>query len=356
MKPLLLLIQVPPPLHGQSLANMGFIELLERNKINYIVRRTNSKLNGFLNILSRAFVLLFNILYVVFRRHSYSNVYISLGANSGKWESTIYTVVASKLGKEVYVHHHTFSHIKSAQKAIHVINKYIARKGVHIFNCNDMSTQFCSTYNFPVNRCTYLSNLSIVNSRNFSNDTNAFQAKEQVVFGHLSNLTFEKGLKIVIETFKECYKSGLADKLIIAGPCKGERESKYLNEQININENIIYLGSVFDDKKEAFYKSISIFLFPSRYHNETQGIVNIEALSFGKLCFAFKQCCIEKTIGDAGLTLDRTSNFTLELANYIRSNRKFINSISSYEKAISQYNKLRIDAKKSEINFISLLK
>ena len=171
MKPLLLLIQVPPPLHGQSLANMGFIELLERNKINYIVRRTNSKLNGFLNILSRAFVLLFNILYVVFRRHSYSNVYISLGANSGKWESTIYTVVASKLGKKVYVHHHTFSHIKSAQKAIHVINKYIARKGVHIFNCNDMSTQFCSTYNFPVNRCTYLSNLSIVNSRNFSNDT-----------------------------------------------------------------------------------------------------------------------------------------------------------------------------------------
>ncbi|MDA9017987.1 glycosyltransferase family 4 protein [bacterium] len=57
-----------------------------------------------------------------------------------------------------------------------------------------------------------------------------------------------------------------------------------LNQKINdlkLQNCVSYLGKKYSHEKHKIFQSSDIFVFPTFYHNETFGIVNIEAMMFG---------------------------------------------------------------------------
>lgn len=65
-----------------------------------------------------------------------------------------------------------------------------------------------------------------------------------------------------------------------SGPL-GEKFRKYIEEN-NLKEKVILLGRVTSEDVESFYQACDIYLFPSVMQSEAFGIVQLEAMRYGK--------------------------------------------------------------------------
>ena len=70
------------------------------------------------------------------------------------------------------------------------------------------------------------------------------------------------------------------------------------------NGCVFYDGPVYDRRKESFYDSIDVLVFPSRYANEAEPVVVIEALGAGAPVAAARGCVPSLIDGESGLLLD----------------------------------------------------
>ncbi|MFZ5652791.1 MAG: glycosyltransferase, partial [Pseudomonadota bacterium] len=71
-----------------------------------------------------------------------------------------------------------------------------------------------------------------------------------------------------------------------------------------------YVGPQYGAAKDAFYAGIDALVFPTRYENETEGIVNHEAMSRGIPVIAYGRGCIPEIVGaDCGLVIDPAEPF-----------------------------------------------
>ena len=309
--------QEPPPVNGQSVANVGFRKLFESNGIQVSHLSTSSKTNVVRRkkISYRLISLFHNCLEIIRSGTAADFFYISLAANLGKIESLIYVCLISIIKKDVLVHHHTYSHIKYKSFPLICINSIIRNRGYHIFNCEGMKREYCDKYDFPMEKCFSFPNMLIMGGLPTFKRLN--KKVDNVVLGHMSNLSFDKGLSVVVDSFIEAKNTGLADKLILAGPFGSENEEKYIKDVLSKESSIDYIGPVYGEDKSKFFRDLTIFLFPSVYKNETQGIVNIESICNSVPVIAYNQCCIAETIGSAGSCINRNEDFSAHLQDIL---------------------------------------
>jgi len=108
-----------------------------------------------------------------------------------------------------------------------------------------------------------------------------------LVVGYLCNICEEKGIDDVlslVERFKE------EDVLFkVAGPVSDELIRKRIMGVVGRFDNIDYIGPVYGDRKELFYKSLDLFVFPTKYANEASPLVLIEAVSKGVPFIAYNR-------------------------------------------------------------------
>ena len=98
--------------------------------------------------------------------------------------------------------------------------------------------------------------------------------------------------------------------LMLAGPATDDRSSALLCEARNkIGPRLTEYGAVYGIEKEAFFDSIDLFVFPTRYANEAEPLVVFEALSRGVPVIAFGRGCITEQIEDAGLVIKPNEDF-----------------------------------------------
>jgi glycosyltransferase involved in cell wall biosynthesis len=97
---------------------------------------------------------------------------------------------------------------------------------------------------------------------------------------YIGGLRKIKGVDVLISSIplvKELYPHV---KLIIAGNGALIDELKCLTNNLSLDGNIQFVGTIYDDKKYSYIKSSRIVIVPSRY--ETFGIVLLEAMACGK--------------------------------------------------------------------------
>lgn len=107
--------------------------------------------------------------------------------------------------------------------------------------------------------------------------------KEEVVVGHLANLSWDKGSTDLLQAAELLWKKGSAFRLILAGP-RMPSFSRELEKSLFKNQ-VILPGVLTEKEKRDFFASLDLFALPSR--SDSFGIVLLEAWANGIPCVVY---------------------------------------------------------------------
>ena len=142
-----------------------------------------------------------------------------------------------------------------------------------------------------------------------------------MVIGTLSNLTIEKGVGEVIDTFAELIRRGLNVRLVLAGPAASKEAGTRIRDAVaRFGDRMDVRGPVYGDDKERFLSEIDLFLFPTRYRNESWGIVLNEALMAGVPVCTYRRGCTAYLVGtNGGMVVTDDGKFVASVSDQIES-------------------------------------
>lgn len=101
-------------------------------------------------------------------------------------------------------------------------------------------------------------------------------SEEQIVL-FVGRLAYYKGLSYLIEAMEE-----VEAKLLIAGEGDLREELKEQVSSLGLEEKITFLGRVSDEELKHLYQHCDLFVLPSVKPSEAFGIVQMEAMAYGK--------------------------------------------------------------------------
>ena len=99
----------------------------------------------------------------------------------------------------------------------------------------------------------------------------------------LSNLIISKGVLVLLDALKILKDKGYSFVCDFVGGETAELSATDFNREVQkrgLNDIAFYRGKKFGEKKAECFQKTDIFVFPSFYHNETFGLVNLEAMEY----------------------------------------------------------------------------
>ena len=93
----------------------------------------------------------------------------------------------------------------------------------------------------------------------------------------VGRLSYYKGLEYLIEAMRE-----VEAKLLIAGEGKLRKELDEEARSLGVDQKVIFLGEVSEEKLKYCYQICDLFVLPSVEPSEAFGIVQLEAMAYGK--------------------------------------------------------------------------
>jgi len=295
----------PKPVHGQSLATQSMFEFFL--DAGFCVNKVDVSSTGLRKILVHFYACLIILLF------SKTPVYISLNSNKGLILNILLVLVARLKGSKLYLHYHAYDHIRRKSKVLYCLTKIAGKEACHIVLGEKMARDLRQCTDFELD--TY-----IVNNSKLINLKSSVEKQRSafIKIGHLSNLTQEKGLTDTINT-AIYLKDFFPIQLYLAGPTTSE----YVREEITrakevLGENLKYLGPLYGEAKDKFYSEIDYFIFPSKYKNEAEPLVVLEALSASVPVIASNIGCIADDIGTTGgISLNIDEDFAYNVKGYL---------------------------------------
>ncbi len=118
---------------------------------------------------------------------------------------------------------------------------------------------------------------------------NIIEGNSIPTFGFLGRICEEKGIEVIIKSSKILDNKNIEHKVIIAGDLEDKRFKKNINKILFMSKNsksIEFIGKLTEDQKINFLNQIHTLLLPSTNSFEAFGIVQLEAMNFGKLVIA----------------------------------------------------------------------
>lgn len=293
MTPIPFIGPFPPPIHGQAVATTTIAALMEQRGLPLQrldtgeagasgwggqARRTGGMLRAAMACL----------------RPGPRTAYLSVSANAGMVLTALLAGLARLGGKRPLLHHHTYAHVTARSAGMVLLARLAGPSAIHMTICPAMSRELAATY-AEIGETTAFSNVDAVDRALL--DIPRPRALPRTL-GFLSNLTLEKGVERAIAAFRHAHAHGLADTLLLAGPCDAGARTAIDAAVTEFGDRLRYLGPVSGTAKLDFFAGVDLFLFPSLYRNETQGIVNLEALAAGLPVIAYGLCCIPGDLDD----------------------------------------------------------
>ncbi|WP_298881806.1 glycosyltransferase family 4 protein [uncultured Polaribacter sp.] len=98
----------------------------------------------------------------------------------------------------------------------------------------------------------------------------------------LSNLIESKGVFILLEACKILKDKNINFLCNFVGG-EGDISKEIFNlkvQELNLQNNVTYLGRKYNNEKKEIFLNSDVFVFPTFYHNETFGLVNVEAMMY----------------------------------------------------------------------------
>lgn len=314
---------LPPPLHGQSAVTGRMVSDLARSFPR--MRIANNSVDG-----SGGFARLVH----KFRRSTDScravrgadAVYISVNANRGMWLTAMEATLARWAGSRILLHHHSYSYIRERRMRMIALAVAAGPRAHHVVLSHSMAGDLMRSAP-EVRRTLVVNNAGFVDQSLL--DIPLKEDSADLVLGHLSNLTVEKGVGEVVDLAVALHRTGLPVRLIVGGPIADAESQVHLDRaERELGERFEYRGPLAGDSKIRFYAEISHFVFPSRYKHEAAPLVLYEAMAAGAVCVATRQGSIpEQLEGSPSILADNADSFVAEVLPAL--SRRAVTSVAS---------------------------
>ena len=99
--------------------------------------------------------------------------------------------------------------------------------------------------------------------------------------GYVSRIDKGKGWDIFLKSLYILRQNGIKFSAIVVGDGKEKKEFLKLINDLRLNDNIVYYGSVPHNKLPEIFNLMDIFIFPSIRAAESLGLVGLEAMACG---------------------------------------------------------------------------
>jgi glycosyltransferase involved in cell wall biosynthesis len=300
-KPLVVVIgPFPPPIHGVAAATQFVAENLRRHVRLLQANLSIGSARGAHAHIRKSWGAIKAIICLL--RQSFNGqkrvIYMAVDGGLGKLYNITICSVAAALGYKIFLHHHSYAYIYRHSLLMDMLMRVGGAAATHVMLSEGMVESFASQYRkLPKPRTFVLSCAAFVNP-----PTKPCKRQSGLVrIGFFSNLIIEKGVDTTVDLLRAARKEGLPVKLMLAGHAPDRRAIEFVNSaRAEFGEVIEYEGPLSEEQKIAFYTNIDIFVFPTRYVNEAEPRVVIEALSFGRPVLSVARGCIAKDVGKKG--------------------------------------------------------
>ena len=298
---------LPPPVHGQAMVNASVLRtaqsLVASDKIEIADIGPGQQTPGLqyhltrMNRVARA-------AFMIAKGRVKSNKQIYTVFESGF--GIIYNIVIIGLARmfkyNIILHHHTSKHTLSRQRSFALLQRIAGPSCLNVVLSQQMAVDMRLMYP-NVKKVLVSENACHIADNDVTIQPNTLLHRLRV--GFLSNLCAEKGLDLVIDAAIKCRDLGLEITFVFAGPTVGQEAEEILWRGRNrLGDYIEILGPISGEAKSDFFKSINVFLFPTRYRFEAQPLVILEAMSYGLPVIVTDCGYIAELVGRHGVVLD----------------------------------------------------
>ena len=290
---------LPPPLNGFSNICAMMLSMLQSNGEVRVFDRA-PKYGQPLQLLTQLLKPLQYLLLCLRRRDMV--LYLALSGAYGQLYDWLYVVTAKLLRRPIFVHHHSFAYIYGPTRLNHWFFTWV-RDANHIVLSRSMGDALVRLYRLNPDRVKAVSNAAFYNSADHARAPGA--AAAPLNLGYLSNITFEKGFVEFFGILERLREMRIDYRAHIAGPVAPSARETF-EKLLSAAPGVHYAGPVFGEAKDAFYRQLDVFLFPTNYANEAEPLVVYEAMRQGVYVIACDRGAIAEMLRNgAGLAFAR---------------------------------------------------
>lgn len=292
---LLCLVALPPPITGRTIATRRFLNRLKEDA-DLIVADLNAGMAG--TKANRTGKLLRSALWVARMAFGAPRkvdfVYIVANHGAGLWVDIVFALLARLWGVPVIVHHHVFSYFNRRSWKLAVLFRLTSESGRHLLLCESMRRSAERMYTTSAT----LSVMPNFGSEERSEDSDGRRSRRclpmEILF--LSNLTMEKGVDTVLRLARQF--AAREDVVFhLAGPAMSPKVQHAIECALeSCGDGLVWHGPVNAEERSRLLVDADLFVFPTRYCNEAQPLVLIEALEAGVPVIANGRGCIPEML------------------------------------------------------------
>ncbi len=296
----------PPPLHGVSVVNEAMLANFQKRSVAVTSIDNASKvlriswLSRFNRLLRYAKasgqVLAFCL------KNAGGCIYLSVGGGYGMLYDALLLGTSRLAGMQLVVHHHSFHYVDHDFWPAQLFFTLCGPKAQHVVLSQGMAN--CLRERYPNAQIFHvMSNAAVVGV-----PQPASRKDGQKRIGLLANLSREKGLDDFLELATRGQHLGVS--WVLAGPIMDPSDEMRCRVAMAKINNIEWIGPVYGAEKARFWRSLDAFVFPTRYLNEAEPLVVLEAMRLGIPVIAYGRGCIPEMLGDSGACVPVGDDFT----------------------------------------------
>jgi glycosyltransferase involved in cell wall biosynthesis len=299
---MLFLCDLPNPVHGMSSINLSILEAFKARGGNaYIINTVPSYASGLYGTwvwgaakFFHTFLCWIKLLAVLYFS-AVSVVYRPINGGAGQIYDLVYLIICRLARKSIYIHHHSFNYLNSKSTLFKLLNAVAGPQARHVVLGGRMASLLADLYGIQNSQITVLSNIAFFDA-DCCQSLVGSGAKRSLTIGHLANLCEAKGIADFVALCRELSARGVSFNAKLAGPFADSVAENVVRASCVEIDEVEYIGALYGEAKDTFFKSLDVFVFPSRYKNEAEPLVLYEAGQYGVLNIGTRRGCMEDVI------------------------------------------------------------